>query len=326
MPPKKLIYILNSYSSSDSSHFNHVPALLEALAARGIEVVLVIEKADSIPTFTDTNISVIRIKHRHSLSRFLELFMVITHLRRRGFMRTYVRIAAPAALIAALVYRLFGGQVFFWQSGTTIEFDSAQPMSLKKLKWYVVSSIPNSLARRLVHYFVTGPAYMVDYYSRVGGVKREKIRLLYNDVDIARFIPPVDRVVQKAAFLKAHGLKPDTVILLLVHRFSPVRRIARYLPNCLTHLRAVGLLNRVVVVVVGTGPELPFIQVEVQNLGIAERCLFLGSVPNREIQQMYAVADIFLIRATTKASLAWSWKQWRRGCPLSPPMPVGLVN
>ncbi|MBZ0159117.1 glycosyltransferase family 4 protein [Candidatus Methylomirabilis sp.] len=294
MQSKKLTYILNNYSAKDASHFNHVPALLEALAMRGLEITLVIEKADFIPTFSSVNISVIPLKHRHGLSRLLELFRVIIHLIHRGFMRTYVRTAAPPALIAALTHRIFGGKVFLWQSGTTIEYDAAQPMSLKKLKWYLVSHIPNTLARRFVHYFVTGPAYMVDYYSRVGGVKRGKIRLLYNDIDIDRFVPKPDRSVQKAAFLKAHGLKPDILVLLLVHRLSPVRRTRLYFPFCLTHLRNMGLLNRVAVVIVGIGPELPFIQAQVQSQGLAERCLFLGSVPNREIQRVYAVADIFL--------------------------------
>lgn len=291
MQQRKLTYVLNSYSSTDSSHFNHVPRLLEALAMRGLEIALVIEKADSTPTFSSENISVIPLRHRHGLSRFLELFRVITHLIRRGFMRTYVRIAAPAALTAVLAHRLFGGQVFLWQSGTS---DMVQPVSLKKLKWYLVSHIPTTLARRFVHYFVTGPSYMVDYYSRVGRVKREKIRLLYNDIDIDRFTPKPDRPVQKAAFLKAHGLKPDILVLLLVHRLSSVRRMHLYFPYCLAHLRDRGLLNRTAVVIAGAGPELPLIQAEVKSRGIAERCLFLGSVPNREIQQLYGVADIFL--------------------------------
>ncbi|OGT05212.1 MAG: hypothetical protein A2143_09090 [Gallionellales bacterium RBG_16_57_15] len=294
MQSKKLIYILNSYSVTESSHFHHVLGLLEALATRGIEIALVIEKADSIPTFSSANISVIALKHRSGLRRFLELFQVITHLIRQGFARTYVRIAAPAALTATLAHRLLGGAVFFWQSGTTLEYDMAQPMSRKKLKWYFGSHIPNAMARRFVHYLVTGPAFMVDYYSRIGGVKREKIRLLYNDIDVGRFTPPEDRHVQKAAFLTAHGLEPDNLVLLLVHRLSPVRRTQLYFPSCLVPLRDGGLLQRVVVIVAGSGAELPSIQAEVQRMGLADRFIFLGNVPNREIQQLYAVADIFL--------------------------------
>jgi len=294
MYSRKLIYILNSYSTNESSHFHHVLGLLEALTARGIEITLVIEKADSIPTFANANINVIALKQRSGLLRFVELFRIITGLIKKGFAKTYIRIAAPAALTATLAHRLFGGSVFFWQSGTTIEYDAAQPVSLKKMKWYFSSHLPNALARRFVHYFVTGPAFMVDYYARVGGVKREKIRLLYNDIDVGRFTPPADRSVRKEEFLTAHGLERENLILLLVHRLSPVRRTQLYFPSCLAPFRDSGLLQRVVVVIAGAGAELPSIQAEVQSLGLADRCIFLGSVPNREIQELYGVADIFL--------------------------------
>lgn len=294
MQSKKLIYVLNTYSSKDSSHFHHVLGLLEALAARGIEIALVIEKADSIPSFSSTKICVVALHHHYGIWRFLELFFVIVNLIRKGFSRTYVRIAAPAALIAALAHRIFGGSAFLWQSGTTLEYDLAQPMSITKIKWYVGSYFPSVLARRFVHYFVTGPAFMVDYYSRVAGIKREKIRLLYNDIDISRFAPPADRAARKASFLQERGLELNTLVLLLVHRLSPVRRTHLYFPACLAHLRDAGLMNNVIVVVAGTGPELPLIQEEVKNYGISERCYFMGSIPNREIQQLYSIADIFL--------------------------------
>ena len=118
--------------------------------------------------------------------------------------------------------------------------------------------------------------------------------MLYNDIDVGRFTPPEDRHVQKAAFLTAHGLEPDNLVLLLVHRLSPVRRTQLYFPSCLVPLRDGGLLQRVVVIVAGSGAELPSIQAEVQRMGLADRFIFLGNVPNREIQQLYAVADIFL--------------------------------
>lgn len=294
MQPKKLIYILNSYSATESSHFHHVLGLLEALAAQGIGIALVIEKAATTPTFSSKNIQVIALKNRFTILRLIELFIILCRLIRQGYTRTYIRIAAPAALTATLAHRLCGGAAFFWQSGTTLEYDADQPISLKKFKWYLSSHIPNTLARKYVHFFVTGPAFMIDYYARVGGVKREKIRLLYNDIDIERFAPAGDSSMRKAAFLSEHGLAPDTLLLLLVHRLSPVRRTQLYFPSCLSHLRDTGFLSRVAVMIAGEGPELPAIQAEVQALGMCDRCLFLGSVPNREIQLLYTLADIFL--------------------------------
>jgi glycosyltransferase involved in cell wall biosynthesis len=271
-----------------------VLGLLEALALRGIKIALIIEKASAIPNFKSLNITVIALNKQNGLRRFIELFQVIARLIRQGYLRTYVRIAAPATLVATLAHRLGGGEAFFWQSGTTIEYDAAQPLSIKKLRWYLTSHVPNSLARRFVHNFVTGPAFMVDYYARVGGVKREKIRLLYNDIEVERFAPPPNRAQHKASFLESHNHSADTLVLLLVHRLSPVRRTHLYFPSCLAQLETKGLMDRVVVVVAGSGAELPLILDEVKALGVESHCIFLGNVPNKEIQQLFTVADVFL--------------------------------
>ena len=47
--PRTLVYVLNSYSAREASHFAHTLPLLRAIADRGIEVHLLIEKADGLP-------------------------------------------------------------------------------------------------------------------------------------------------------------------------------------------------------------------------------------------------------------------------------------
>lgn len=293
MGSRRFTYILNHYSEQEASHFYHVLGLLEALGRRGTLITLVIEKADCIPRFKSANITVIVLKHRGML-RFVELFSVVKGLIRMGHTRTFVRIAAMATIIASLAHRLFGGQVFLWQSGTTLEYDLGQPLTARKVRWFFTSYLPNGAARRLAHVFVTGPASMVDYYSRVAGVPREKIRLLANDVDVTRFARPSDSRSRKAQFLSRHGMASNVLVLLLVHRLSPVRRTLDYFPGCIGHLRTVGLLGKSVVIVAGSGPELPCVQAETKRCNLERRCIFLGSVPNHEIHSLYAIADIFL--------------------------------
>jgi glycosyltransferase involved in cell wall biosynthesis len=136
---------------------------------------------------------------------------------------------------------------------------------------------------------------MVDYYARVVGVRRDKIRLLYNDVDVRRFAASeAVRAAAKAALLQRHGYPADSLVLLLVHRLSPVRRTERYFPACIAALRDGGALDRAVVFVAGSGDELPRIQARAQAEGVADRIVFLGAVPNREIERLYAAADVFL--------------------------------
>jgi glycosyltransferase involved in cell wall biosynthesis len=292
--PGKLIYILNSYSAGEASHFHHVLGLLEALAARGIEIALIIERAHAVPQFESAKIAVYPIAPRSVFTRRLALQCLMHRLVRSGFTRSYVRIAAITALQATFAHTLHGGRAFLWQSGTTIDYDEAQPLSLKKLIWRVTSDWPNRLARRFVHCFVTGPQFMIDYYAQRADVRRVKMRLLFNDIDIRRFDQPQARCGARAALASRLGIPPDSIILLMVHRLSPVRRTLLYMPGCLIHAQAQGLLGGVHTVIAGGGPELPEMQQQVRAAKLESHCHFLGDIPNNEIEKLYLAADIFV--------------------------------
>lgn len=289
----KLIYILNSYSETDASHFTHILHLLEVMAEQGTTITLVIEKPTSLPELGHPSIQVIGLKARNQFTRQLELFSVVRRLIIDGYTKTFIRIAAPATITAAIAHRFFGGESFLWQSGTTHEYDFAQPLSVRKMKWWLSSHLPNWIARKLVHRFVTGPEAMVDYYADIVKVPRYKIVLLYNDIQLERF-QTRSRESDRPPFLASHGLESDTMVLLLVHRLSPVRKTLMYLEPTLSAL-ANGLSDRNwAFVVAGEGSELPEAKKLVGKLGLADKVIFLGNVPNRDIPSLYSVADIFV--------------------------------
>ncbi|WJG10402.1 glycosyltransferase family 4 protein [Aliiglaciecola sp. LCG003] len=292
---KKLIYILNSYSKNESSHFFHVLNLLEEMAKQGVDIVLLIEKASDIPTFIQKNISVTVLNKNGKIGRFIELFLKLKDLNAKGFNRSYVRIASTTAIVAAISNKMFGGRTYFWQSGTTLEWDLERPLNAKKIKWYLTSYLPSRLARYLVDYFVTGPESMVDYYANVAGVKRNKIRLLYNDIDIARFeVNAEKKQAMRSEFLLKNNLALDTKILLLVHRLSPVRKTTMYFPHCLNEMKLAGKMENVFVVIAGAGAELSSIKSLAKKFDVYQNCLFLGDVPNSVIQDLYKIGDVFI--------------------------------
>lgn len=290
---KKLIYILNSYSESDASHFTHILHLLETMAEQGCEIVLLIEKPTEFPTLSHRNIRVIGLTARLPILRHIELFVRVTKLIRDGYRTTFIRIAAPATIMAALAHRMLGGRSFLWQSGTTYEHDWAQPRSLTKFKWWFSSYLSNWLARKAVHRFVTGPEAMVDYYADIVGVPREKIGLLYNDVQVERFSPTTD-CHARSLFLSKYDLPADIVVMLLVHRLSPVRRTLMYLEPTLKALTEQKCRKAWVLVIAGGGSELAAAKALTHRLELADRVIFLGDVPNREIPILYSVADLFV--------------------------------
>jgi glycosyltransferase involved in cell wall biosynthesis len=289
----KLIYILNSYSATDSSHFTHILHLLEIMALQGCQIALVIEKAHGLPRFDNPNIQVFSLRQSLPGLRHLALFAQILKLVKQGYRTTFIRIAAPAAIIAAIAHRAIGGRVFLWQSGTTHEHDRAQPLSIEKMKWFVASCLPNWVARKLVHRFVTGPEAMVDYYADVVGIRRDKIVLLYNDIQIERFAADVAPGAGQT-FRASLGLPCDATILLLVHRLSPVRRTLMYLKPLLEALASNCPERNWSLVIAGGGSELEAAKSLARNLGVAGQVIFLGNVANREIPALYAAADIFV--------------------------------
>jgi glycosyltransferase involved in cell wall biosynthesis len=291
----KLLYILNSYSKNESSHFFHVLNLLSVMATKGVDIVLLIEKASDVPIFPEKNVKVMTLTNKKGIGRFLELYKSVVSLNNQGYHHTYIRISSFTAIVASLANKLNGGKTFFWQSGTTIEWDLEQPFNLKKVQWYMKSYIPSYLARKSTDYFVTGPESMVDYYAEVGGVNRNKIKVLYNDINLDRFSSTKSsEASSKKIFLNNYGFNEDLLVILLVHRLSPVRKTMMYFPYCLEALVKKDLLKNVVVVIAGDGEELIPIKNIAKENGSYSQCIFLGDVANSEIQHLYEMSDIFI--------------------------------
>lgn len=291
--PHKLIYVLNSFSQGEASHFAHLAHLLEEMADRGCEITLVIEKMRASPSIQHSRIQVIGLHSTKPVLRHIELFFLMLRLIRQGYTRSFYRISAPACIIGSIAHRISGGQTFLWQSGTTHEVDWARPFGWKKFKWWLGSYLPNWMARKMTTYFVTGPEKMVDYYQEVVGIPRDKIRLLYNDIRIDRF-SAFHRPEARSQLLAERHRAPDTVVLLIVHRLSPVRRTTLYLRPLLASLRTAALGQPWLLIVAGGGSELDEARRIAAETGTTVNVEFLGDVPNHALPPLYAQADLFL--------------------------------
>lgn len=290
---KRLVYILNSFSSHEASHFSHVVDLLDEIARNGVDIDVVIEKARDLPRFSEKSVRVHALSNSAPVLRQVELFRLLRRLIRDGAEAVFTRIAVPAGLISVLACMGTRAQSFYWQSGTVHDFDRRAPWSPAKLKWWLGTHVPFRLLIRRVDRFVTGPESMLAYYRSEVGVPAGKLALLYNDVNLARLEADADTGRVREQVRAEHGIAADELCLLFVHRMSPVRRSRFYMPYVVERL---GLKQgeRVVCLLAGDGPELPGLQQEVAALQSPERYVFLGSVPNRQVQRLFQAADVFL--------------------------------
>lgn len=283
---KKLIYILNQYSNKEGSHFYHILHLLEEIAKNNVDIKLIIEKATDIPNFNIPNIEVIAQKEK-GIKRPIELFKILKELNKQGYKKTFIRISQNGAAPAIIVSKLYGGEVYYWHSGTTHKTQKAEKFNFKH---YIKSVLPFQFVKKYVTYFVTGPETMLKYYNEYVGVKKEKLVCLYNDIDISRF-KKIDNEQQKL-IKNELNINETKKIILFVHRLSPVRKSLFYMPFVLKNI----LLNRedYICFVIGGGNEQEELKKLIKQDKLDNKIFVVGEKPNSEIQKYYQISNIFI--------------------------------
>lgn len=286
---KKLVYILNHYSNNSVQHFYHVLNLLSSIASKGIEITLVIEKCEDAPHIENSNIHVICQKEENGLQRAFELYRILRRLVGQGYKKIFTRISYNSAIISIVVGKIHRAETYYWLSGTTLDLDKGKNI-VQRFNWLLSSYTRLWIIKKFIDHFVTGPESMVNYYVKELEVSPNKMLMLYNDINLERF-----RVVENKEKIEIRNelkLNPNELIILMVHRLSPVRRTDKYLPEILNDDFFIN--NSVRVLIIGEGPERRIIEEKVQGSLLANRIEFLGSKPNYLIEKYYMAADIFI--------------------------------
>lgn len=280
MQTKKLVYILNYVHPDDVQHFVHVLALLRTLQENhGWDVRLLSEKG-GVGQAVVHGIPVRYLSQNGGAGRLVALWRALKEARADGFRLIFVRISKPAAILSSLAGKLFGMKTLYWQSGVNLDLDRARPFLQRAINGAMDRAVVKAVDR-----FVTGPETMLAYYRQELDVPDSKLTLLYNDVDLARFTPPAT----------PHP-RQGSLRVLAVHRFSPAKQIVLYLPAIISHLnRAASSEAPIVLTLVGDGPEYPVLQRQALAAQKGLTIEFRGAVPNAQIQDLYADADVFIM-------------------------------
>ncbi|MBF0344345.1 MAG: GNAT family N-acetyltransferase [Nitrospirae bacterium] len=290
---KKLCYILPSYSENSHEHFYTVLRLLQEIG-KYVEIALVIEKASTIPRLDNVKTVIVQRYgfSKNKILRLMEMAFITARLQMKNFKKFYIRTSDTATVPVCLVTKLLGGEVYFWRSGQGKESIPGWSVNWKVIRNKLQIELMFKTALRLTNWFVTGPESMGTYFIKEWGVDSRKVLILYNDVDTSRFKRPHD--TQDIAALKHHtGIPDNAKIVLMVHNMSPVRRTTMYLPKAIVD--TIAQRQDVYFVLVGGGSEKPFVQEKVAQCGVNSYVSIVGSVPNREIDKYYAIADIFIM-------------------------------
>jgi glycosyltransferase involved in cell wall biosynthesis len=133
-----------------------------------------------------------------------------------------------------------------------------------------------------------------NYLVETERLPRDKIRVIHNGVDTARFQPPTS--AERSAIRKELGLGDDEIAIISVASLKPLKRIDALLTA------AAGLVTAgeaVRVIVVGDGSERAALEKLAADLGIAARVSFLGL--RDDVERVLKASDVFVLASRTEA-------------------------
>jgi glycosyltransferase involved in cell wall biosynthesis len=127
-----------------------------------------------------------------------------------------------------------------------------------------------------------------DYVFRLGA-NPNKIRVIYNGVDLVRFRPQPE---QKTALRQKLGLPKDAVVVLTVRRLVYKNGVDTLLDCASIAVRA---NPKIVFLVAGKGPDLESVRQQAKQRGIAANFRLAGFVSDGDLAGYYNLADLFVL-------------------------------
>ncbi len=271
----KICFILPEYNEETPDHFYHHYELLNELSKK-FDIFLIAEKGNVGSLIS--NIEKIYIqKFRFLPLRFLESFLVILWARILGYKNFYTHYCYIGGINAAIISRLFGRKSYYWHCEMIWEF-----------KQSLFSKIGFNLSLKLSHFLVTGSESLKKQYAKYYRLSLDRIKILPNWINLKRFRP------------KSENLNPTSYIpnpkLLFVHWLAERKGahllvpIAKQLiPNPKSKILNPKLL------IIGDGPLKEKILQEIKKNKLEDYIQILSKIPNRELMDYYAEADIFIL-------------------------------
>lgn len=148
------------------------------------------------------------------------------------------------------------------------------------------------IAQRIAHLFTEAciaPAdHMADDYAQTIGIRREKIEVIYNGVDLERF-----GHFDQSDARNALGLAESDFVVGFVGRLDPVKDIqgiVRIFARVRETLRHDS--RRVLLLIVGDGTELAGAELLASDLGVRDRVVFAGL--RSDVPRCLAAMDVYL--------------------------------
>ncbi len=121
------------------------------------------------------------------------------------------------------------------------------------------------------------------------GAKPEKVKVLHNGVDLARFRPLAGK---RAEMRRNLGISQNAIVVLTVRRLVYKNGIDTLIEGANISVKK---NSNVVFLVVGKGPDQNSVQLKIRQLGIENNFKLTGFVPDEDLPLYYNTADFFVL-------------------------------
>lgn len=284
-----ILYVLPRFDLETDTHFYHIYQLLELLAEQ-FDIHLIVERGDLPPAGRFASIQVLP-----SHGAFLKGRRAWATLRTACAARTigcrlvYTHYSYYGGILASLVFRITGGQALYWNCGLVSEFRlpwRSHPLHLLKKAY---KELPLWATLKIVSALVTGTESVGRHYLEHCGVSSERIEVVPNWIDLARFD---SRSFDRLHARRQLGISSQSSVLLFVHRIVSRKGADRLVP-IMEHV--LQMHSDSMLLVVGSGPDEEILLGQVASALFQDHIRLVGSVPNHCLGPYLATADVFLM-------------------------------
>lgn len=280
----KICFSLLNYRRDTHRHYYHIYEFIEVLGGKTDLRLLVMDAQDE-PDFRSP--SAVWDLSGHGFWARLRRNLAILKARRDGYRVFYHHYTTAAARFSAVCTRLLGGQTYLWHCIVMDALDRAVGGSALD-KWLL------KLTFQIVDCLVTGTPSMADYYSGRYGIRRNKIRVIPNYINLDRFNP--GKISRDAARAELN-LPPEKKIVLYLHELEQGR--AGHLAPIV--LEMLSIRSDTFFLIAGDGNYRETLENQLAEPVRANRVRFAGSIPNIRTPVYYAASDIYIMTSDFEA-------------------------
>lgn len=255
---QKLVYILPEYREDIGTHFFYNVELLRR-ARNALDIYLIIERGERPKDFTRAYLQ----RFHFFPLRALELLCVLLVLRVKGYKKFWTHYSFFGGVLTPLF-----GKSFYWNCG----------MPWLYRRGAVEEYFFRLALRRSI--LVTGTEGMKRQYATHYDLREERIRVLPNGINLARYEVWRGRKGEARAKL---GLAHDAKVVLFLHRLSKRKGADMIMPVAKQFENDPNILF----LVAGTRP--------LENMIQGNNIKLVGEVSQRDVPMYFAVADVFFM-------------------------------